>query len=400
MKILCLTTVFPLPLDAGGRVRMLGLLRALAAEHRVHLLTLAAPDAPLDDLAARLGPDAMVEAFPPLPQGARTASGRALRWARALAAGVPTWCAAGLSPEMRRRAHDLARHADRLVVLDDRALVYLDELVSPPATVFDCQYVRGGRAGEPGATRALDAVQVVLDRRLVRRFLRRHLAAVDTIVVTSAEEARNLEDLYGRRADAVVPSAVDVPHQPASPCDDATVVCVGDMGWGPNVEGLTRFLAQAWGPLGRQGARLLVAGRDAPPALRRLAEASSGVSLLGYVPDLAALLDRAAVSVAPVWSGGGVRLKTLTMLAAGLPLVATPAALEGIAAEPGRHCLVAPAPEDFTAAVGRLLADRALRRRLGDEGRALVAQHYSWKAVGPRFVEAVEGTARSPEPAR
>ena len=50
-----------------------------------------------------------------------------------------------------------------------------------------------------------------LSTSLIRRFERSALAHADAVTVTSTEEAERLEALYGRRADAVVLSAVDLP---------------------------------------------------------------------------------------------------------------------------------------------------------------------------------------------
>jgi len=46
--VLAVTNQFPLPLDSGEPLRVEGLLRALAAEHDVHLLALARPATTLE----------------------------------------------------------------------------------------------------------------------------------------------------------------------------------------------------------------------------------------------------------------------------------------------------------------------------------------------------------------
>jgi glycosyltransferase involved in cell wall biosynthesis len=81
------------------------------------------------------------------------------------------------------------------------------------------------------------------------------------------------------------------------------------------------------------------------------------------------------------------------LLGAGIPVAATPIAVEGIAVEDGRHCLVAETPAELAGALRRILTDRALAERLGHEGRRLVAQSYTWEVISPAFVEAVERAA-------
>lgn len=58
-----------------------------------------------------------------------------------------------------------------------------------------------------------------------------------------------------------------------------------------------------------------------------------GVEAPGFVEDLAAEYRRATVVVAPITSGGGIKIKVVEALAMGRFLVATPKALEGIDAD-------------------------------------------------------------------
>ena len=60
--------------------------------------------------------------------------------------------------------------------------------------------------------------------------------------------------------------------------------------------------------------------------------------------------------------------------------MSSPAALAGLKAVPGEHLLSAATPEEWVAAVGRLLGDADLRRRVGKAGRAYVEARHTWDA--------------------
>jgi glycosyltransferase involved in cell wall biosynthesis len=85
-----------------------------------------------------------------------------------------------------------------------------------------------------------------------------------------------------------------------------------------------------------------------------------------------------------------VKLKTLTFMAAGVPVVGTPGAVEGIDGQHGRHFLVAEEPVGLAEGIRRVVSDPELARRLGAGGRELVSERYSWPAVGARFRADVE----------
>ena len=394
MKVLCVTSWFPLPIDSGATVRIFGLLRALVDHHDVHLL---APDKGgewAQRLRTALEDRVTVECFPvgSPPDQRRFAKSR--RWISAMASGVPTWSWSHRSAELEARAVALAPEHDVVVLLEDAAGVYLPALAAcegHPPLMADKHNVRG--ALMPGPRRLnVNGLRAALDRRLVKEFEGRCVKLADFVVLTSADEGRRLEALYSRCADAIVPSAVDLPKESVSARIPNSLLWIGDMSWEPNSEGLVRFVGASWDALSSVGGELLIVGKDAPPEVTAL-ERMPGVKLLGFVPDLESTLSCAAVGVAPIWRGGAVKLKSLTMLAAGLAVVATPMALEGIDVEAGRHCLIAESPKQMGGAVLRLLNDPGLRDRLGREGRNLVADRYTWSTVGPSFVVAAERAA-------
>jgi hypothetical protein len=62
--------------------------------------------------------------------------------------------------------------------------------------------------------------------------------------------------------------------------------------------------------------------------------ACDGISGTGFIEDPSAEFSRCALAIAPLFKGAGVKFKVLEALAAGLSVVGTPVALEGIAPEP------------------------------------------------------------------
>ena len=121
--------------------------------------------------------------------------------------------------------------------------------------------------------------------------------------------------------------------------------------------------------------------KAAVPQLRAL----DGVEVAGDVPDMATELERAAVSVLPVFSGSGLKNKVFEAFATGLPVVTNALGMQGVeGAAPGREYLAAEGARDIAAAA-RLLEDPSERRRLASSARAVVEARYSWE----RQVEAL-----------
>jgi len=398
MNVLCVTNDCPTPVMSGGDVRVLGLLRAMASACSLHLLVSCdAKTAPSTGgrLAAEFG--CTVELFPRNVSSVDVIA-KATRWSRALLRGTPTWIDFYYNHELVDRAVGTMRRWDAVVLLEDYSGVYARRLAASRSCpiIADKHNVLGASValGKQRRGSGLLTARALLEARLVRNYECRYLRATDAVVVTSEEEKGRLHRLYGRVADAVVPSAVDLLPRIAGKGDAGRVVWLGDLRYEPNVEGLARFVDSEWKWFGERGYRLDVIGQGSPPERCWLGE-QDGVRLMGFVETLSPVLAEATTAIVPLWRGAGVKVKTLTLMGYGLPVVATPVALEGIVARDGVHALIGRSPAELASQLRRLFEDAALRARLGQAGRELVRRRYSWTNVGPTFVQVVENAVTS-----
>ncbi|MBJ7332455.1 MAG: glycosyltransferase [Solirubrobacteraceae bacterium] len=387
MKLLLLTNEFALPVNAGGVRRQLGLVEALAARHDVHMLAREREaDTPVElvvELRRRLG--APVESFPARPATWDTGKvATAQRWGRAIRRGAPTWTERALSGELIARARELAPGFDAAITLDDTAHTYVEYAGSLVPFVLDKHNVLAWSRRVEGGLRP----SARLEHRLLAQWEARTVDRAGAVVVTSDDEAERFRGLYGG-APTVVPSCIPPPVAVAAPADaPPAFVWLGDHRYGPNADGLLRFLRGAWEPLGAAGAQLLIAGRDPSAEVREL-ERLPGVEILGFVDDLGALLGRCRGAVAPVWEGAGIKMKTLELMGAGLPLAGTTVSFEGIAVQDGSDGLVADDEAGLGAALRRLVDDPALAARIGEAAHATILRDHTWDSVVGRYDDAL-----------
>jgi glycosyltransferase involved in cell wall biosynthesis len=82
-------------------------------------------------------------------------------------------------------------------------------------------------------------------------------------------------------------------------------------------------------------------------------------------------------------------LRVLQFMAAGLPVVANPVAMNRQMVIPDATGLLADTPAEWAAAIEQLAADPQRRSRLGTEGRRQAAQSYSVRGWKDRFADLV-----------
>jgi glycosyltransferase involved in cell wall biosynthesis len=105
----------------------------------------------------------------------------------------------------------------------------------------------------------------------------------------------------------------------------------------------------------------------------------------GCVPSLTPYLNRAAVVVVPIRSGGGMRVKVLEALSAGKAVVASSRAVEGLDIVSGEHALLAESDEDFVRQVLWLLRHPEERGALARRARAWSVANLGWDRAASQY---------------
>jgi len=112
---------------------------------------------------------------------------------------------------------------------------------------------------------------------------------------------------------------------------------------------------------------------------------ASGLRNHGFVHDLTPYLASARVAVAPLRYGAGVKGKVNQAMAYGLPVVASPAAAEGIYATPEEDILIGETTQDFVHQILRAHSDMVLWEKLSINGRKNVEAHFSRQTARERL---------------
>lgn len=196
----------------------------------------------------------------------------------------------------------------------------------------------------------------------------------------------------GRMQAVVVPNGVDLPTLVRrSDSSSPAMLFVGALWYEPNAEALRWFVREVFPSVRRAvpDVALLVAGRgplseDLPQLLSR-----PGIEVHESPASLDSLYARAAISIAPLLTGGGTSIKVLESLAYEVPTLATPVAVRGLGLDAGIHLAVASAPPAFAAACTDLLTNRERARALAAAGRAEVARRFTWEQAGSAARDAV-----------
>lgn len=93
------------------------------------------------------------------------------------------------------------------------------------------------------------------------------------------------------------------------------------------------------------------------------------------------------------WAHGKCGYKLIQYMACGLPVVASPVGVNSEIVTAGENGFLAEGPQDWILALERLIDDPALRRAMGERGRARIVERYSLAAQAPRVLAALRMVA-------
>jgi O-antigen biosynthesis protein len=159
------------------------------------------------------------------------------------------------------------------------------------------------------------------------------------------------------------------------------IMFVGGFRHAPNVDAVQFFVSEVMPGLRKRmpGIRFYVIGSKAPPEIQALA--CEDVVVMGFVDKLKPILDQTRISVAPLRYGSGIKGKIGTALAAGLPVIATSIAVEGMGLVQGENVLVADRADQFIEEIVKLYQSETLWNRLSENGLKFADHAWSGEAA-------------------
>lgn len=207
------------------------------------------------------------------------------------------------------------------------------------------------------------------EAEILRRF--------DIVIAISRFDVHHLRDHLKISQILYVPHAITPVSQSASGSSDGRSLIFVAGNSDANRAGIHYFLNDIWPPLSRSYT-LTVCGSICDDAV---VSSTRGVVPLGHVADLAAEYARVDMAINPVFMGGGLKIKTLEAMNAGLPCVTTAEGARGLAeAVPSALC-VAEDKIGFINAIMMLAADADNRLAMGNAAKAYVDRHFSPEAA-------------------
>ncbi len=385
MKVLFVSRWYPYPPNNGARIRVYNLIRHLASQHEIDLISFTTEPVDqrkLDGMRTYCRKvwfaDYEPERNGPMSKALGYFSSR------------PRSVVSSYHKELQRQIDDAERKGgyDLLISSQIDMAAYTQRWQASPKIFEELELTTLYERSMEG-----QSAPERLRNQLTWWKLTRYLPGVmkdfqGCTVVSEQERMRALGVMPDACPVEVIPNGVDVDsyREDYGQREADTLVYSGALTYSANMDAMQYFLRDVFPVIKkrRPNARLLITGSTKAVDLSRL-PIVEGVEFTGYVEDIRPVIARSQASIVPLRIGGGTRLKILEALALGTPVVSTSKGAEGLDLTPGQDFIAADTPQAFAAAILDLLESPSLTERLSCQGRQTVESRYDWKLIGKQM---------------
>jgi glycosyltransferase involved in cell wall biosynthesis len=213
-------------------------------------------------------------------------------------------------------------------------------------------------------------------------------------IFVSSQDAESYSRRHRRSRVICIPNGVDAEYFScpgmASRPEHPVVMFLGNLIHPPN-EDAALYLIQEIAPLIWKSipeTRFTIVGSNPSKQLRGLV--GPMVKVTGEVNDVRPMLWESTMALFPMRRGTGIKNKLLEAWAAGVPVVTTPMACQGVPARDGDNLLLGKAPAELASKAVQLIRDHSLQDRLAQQGRQTIEKYLTWELATQRFMELIQ----------
>jgi sugar transferase (PEP-CTERM/EpsH1 system associated) len=374
VKILCLTSRLPWPLEKGDKLRAYHQLKHLSKNHTIILCA-------LND--TRIHPDAEKELkkfCSEIHICELSKIGIFFNLVRGLFSGIPFQVAYFTSPAAKKKIDKIISDTkpERIFAQLIRTAEYVRDHKEIPRTLdYMDIFSKGIERRIPKAKK--------LWRWLFRMEWQRLLAYEKAVsedfnaLTIISEQDRDLLPVNDPKAVHVIANGVDTEFfKPVAAEKDYDLLFNGNMNYPPNIESVIYLVHKVLPIVRRKKPHLKVLISGATPAPEVLALQSDYVTVTGWVDDVRKSFARSKILVAPMQSSIGLQNKLLEAMAMKIPCITTTLSNNALKAIPDAQVLVADTPEKFAEEIFLLLDHPDKAERLAENGYKMVHDRFNW----------------------
>ncbi len=388
MKILMLTPYLPYPPASGGQIRTLYLLKYLAQNHSITLVSLYKDEKEIK-YAKHLKSYCTEIHLCKRPKKPWQPS----NILKAVFSDLPFLIVRNFSQEAVQKIEELLKN-NTFDVIHAETFYIMPHIPKTDVPVILVEQTIEYKVYQHYIASLPKLLRLPLNLDIVKlKFWEKHYWEKADLVATVSEFDKNeIQQILPSIEPVIIPNGAGdemfVNKLPENVSKHPQLLFMGNFYWLQNVEAAQYLIYQVFPELHKKlpNLELIIAGQNVG---EKIVTSHEKIKIINLDPgDEKAVKDlyhSATVFIAPIFGPGGTRLKILASMAAGLPVISTPVGVEGLGVADGKHVLIARNPHEFVTKTVEVINNRTLYHDIQSHAFKHVKEHFSWKAIAKKL---------------
>lgn len=233
---------------------------------------------------------------------------------------------------------------------------------------------------------------ISLQFKKVKKYQKKAWNDIDYLTATNEIEKSLIQLDYKKKNVNIMPNVIDYSTLKKSNNyrEQFSLLFLGNYAYSPNRDGIIFFLKKIYPKLISFNDRIILYIIGPNPTKKMFSfqtKYPKNIKILGWVEDPFKYLNSKSIFIAPLYSGGGQRIKLLYAFAAKIPIITTRLCIDEFYKKPivGKDILIADNPLDFITKIKDLLHNSDLGRIIGENGYQYLLKNYNWMLIFQRL---------------
>ena len=227
------------------------------------------------------------------------------------------------------------------------------------------------------------------ETKRLTKYEHRILPQFPKVLCCSAEDGKHLQQLHPTIKVGILENGVDVQtYAPRSTENDGPIklLFTGNMTYAPNVDAVQYFADEIFPSIQAKFPEVIfeIAGQKPVPQVLALAN-RHGISVTGFIPNLADAYASATVVVAPLRFGAGTQNKVLEALSMNIPVICTPIGFHGIGLTHGEGIWCENDTSNFIFRIHQILSETQKHKDLASEAGEKIRTRFNWNTIAKQL---------------
>jgi sugar transferase (PEP-CTERM/EpsH1 system associated) len=387
MKLVFVANRIPYPPFRGDKLKIFNLASCLAPEHELHLITFYETPKELAYEVELLKVFTTVTLIPLKKWQCLLNTAKAL-----LTPGKPLQVGYFESSKFKKALKQLlnkiqpqAIHVQHLRMAQHIPLEYQSKaLLDLPDAISMYYQRRANHVQSP-----LLKIAFSFETQRLKQYEHRILPQFPKVLCCSAEDGRHLQELHPDIKIGILENGVDVQtYAPRSTENHGPIklLFTGNMDYAPNVDAVQYFADEIFPSIQEKFPDVVfeIAGQKPTPQVLALAQ-RDGISVTGFIPNLADAYAAATLVVAPLRFGAGTQNKVLEALSMNIPVICSPIGFHGIGLSHGEGIWREQDTSGFILRIHQILSDTQKHKILATEAGEKIRTRFNWNTIAKQL---------------